>query len=101
MQECVCSEHFVLQLKLTLASLELGAGGGLVGLAVAVGCRVDYPIYITDQENMLELMSKNIALNGMESRVKELILNWYALPILLWTFALIKRIGVNLCQWKF
>ncbi|KAH8782591.1 putative methyltransferase-domain-containing protein [Hyaloscypha finlandica] len=56
--------------------LELGAGGGLVGLAVAMGCPVDHYIYITDQENMFELMRKNIALNGLESRVKELVLNW-------------------------
>jgi tRNA1(Val) A37 N6-methylase TrmN6 len=67
---------FTLLLKLTLRSLELGAGGGLVGLAVAIGCAVDHPIYITDQENMFELMGKNIALNSLESRVKELVLNW-------------------------
>ena len=48
----------------------------MVGLAVAIGCVVDHPIYITDQENMLELMGKNIALNGLESRVQGLVLNW-------------------------
>jgi methylase of polypeptide subunit release factors len=58
-------------------SLELGAGGGLVGLGVAMGCKVDWPIYITDQENMVDLMRKNIRLNSLESRVKELVLNWY------------------------
>lgn len=47
-------------------------------MAVAMGCPVDHYIYITDQENMFELMRKNIALNGLESRVKELVLNWYA-----------------------
>jgi tRNA1(Val) A37 N6-methylase TrmN6 len=62
--------------KLTFRSLELGAGGGLVGLAIAMGCSVDRPIYITDQENMLELMGKNIALNTLESRAKGLVLNW-------------------------
>lgn len=67
---------FTLSLKLTLRSLELGAGGGLVGLAVAIGCAHDHSIYITDQENMFELMGKNIALNGLESRAKGLILNW-------------------------
>ncbi|KAE8445304.1 hypothetical protein EG329_013542 [Mollisiaceae sp. DMI_Dod_QoI] len=56
--------------------LELGAGGGLVGLAVALKFQLDYPIYITDQENMIDLMRKNITLNGLESRVKELVLNW-------------------------
>ncbi|PMD44220.1 hypothetical protein L207DRAFT_508973 [Hyaloscypha variabilis F] len=61
--------------------LELGAGGGLVGLAVAMGCRVDHSIYVTDQQNMFELMGKNISLNGLESRVKALVLNWgEALP---------------------
>lgn len=60
------------------SSLELGAGGGLVGLGVAIGCEVDQAIYITDQENMLELMEKNVILNGLESRVIPLVLNWYA-----------------------
>jgi tRNA1(Val) A37 N6-methylase TrmN6 len=57
--------------------LELGAGGGLVGLGVALGCEVDGCIYVTDQENMVSLMQKNIALNGLGSRVEELVLNWY------------------------
>ncbi|KAI9048516.1 hypothetical protein LZ554_007349 [Drepanopeziza brunnea f. sp. 'monogermtubi'] len=56
--------------------LELGAGGGLVGLAVAVGCELDHPIYTSDQENMVDLMQQNIKLNGLESRVKEIVLNW-------------------------
>ncbi len=56
--------------------LELGAGGGLVGLAVALGCQMDHPLLLTDQKNMIDLMQKNIALNGLESRVKELVLNW-------------------------
>jgi protein N-lysine methyltransferase METTL21A len=56
--------------------LELGAGGGLVGLGVAIGCHVDRPIYITDQENMLSLMIQNIDLNNLGSRVVPLILNW-------------------------
>lgn len=58
------------------SSLELGAGGGLVGLGIARGCEVDHSIYITDQENMLSLMEKNIALNGLKSRVVPLILDW-------------------------
>ncbi|KAH7350856.1 putative methyltransferase-domain-containing protein [Rhexocercosporidium sp. MPI-PUGE-AT-0058] len=56
--------------------LELGAGGGLVGLGVAMGCKLDHTLYISDQENMVELMRKNIELNGLQSRVKELVLNW-------------------------
>jgi tRNA1(Val) A37 N6-methylase TrmN6 len=58
-------------------SLELGAGGGLVGLGVAIGCEVDHTIYITDQENMLSLMAQNVNLNGLSSRVVPLVLNWY------------------------
>jgi tRNA1(Val) A37 N6-methylase TrmN6 len=56
--------------------LELGAGGGLVGLAVARGCKVEAPLYITDQLEMEELMQHNIALNGLKDRVKGAILNW-------------------------
>ena len=58
-------------------SLELGAGGGLVGLGIAIGCPVDAPMYITDQENMLSLMERNIALNSLQSNVQPLVLNWY------------------------
>lgn len=56
--------------------LELGAGGGLVGLGVAIGCQVDHPIYITDQANMLPLMIQNISLNELGSHVVPLVLNW-------------------------
>lgn len=56
--------------------LELGAGGGLVGLAVAIGCTVDAPVVITDQENMLSLMEQNVKLNGLEGQVVPLVLNW-------------------------
>ncbi|KAI0393285.1 putative methyltransferase-domain-containing protein [Xylariaceae sp. FL0594] len=59
--------------------LELGAGGGLVGLAVAKGCQLDedkMPLYITDQLEMYELMKHNIKLNDLEGQVEALILNW-------------------------
>jgi protein N-lysine methyltransferase METTL21A len=56
--------------------LELGAGGGLVGLAIALGCKANKTIHITDQEPMFELMKQNIALNGLESRVKASIYDW-------------------------
>ncbi|KAK6951122.1 hypothetical protein Daesc_007652 [Daldinia eschscholtzii] len=56
--------------------LELGAGGGLVGLAVAKGCAVENPLYITDQLEMYSLMEHNIGLNGLEGQVKATILNW-------------------------
>lgn len=56
--------------------LEIGAGGGLVGLAVANGCKPQKPLYITDQLEMLELMGHNIVLNEAEGHVKAMILNW-------------------------
>ncbi|RKU45670.1 hypothetical protein DL546_005076 [Coniochaeta pulveracea] len=66
-------------LQLTLlcvTSLELGAGGGLVGLSVAKGCKINGPLYITDQLEMYDLMQHNIALNGLTDRVKGVLLNW-------------------------
>ncbi|KAL6236331.1 hypothetical protein BDW75DRAFT_113708 [Aspergillus navahoensis] len=57
--------------------VELGAGGGLVGLAVASGCEVGpSPIYITDQVPMLPLMKANIALNNLAAKVKAVVLDW-------------------------
>lgn len=62
--------------------VEIGAGGGLVGLAVALGCEVDAdsPIYITDQLPMLALMQKNIALNNLQGRVRAEIYDWGTPP---------------------
>ncbi|KAF6845197.1 hypothetical protein CMUS01_00297 [Colletotrichum musicola] len=57
--------------------LELGAGGGLVGLAVALGCELQQtPLYLTDQGEMFELMGRNTKLNNLEDQVKPMILNW-------------------------
>ncbi|KAI0812148.1 putative methyltransferase-domain-containing protein [Xylaria sp. FL0064] len=59
--------------------LELGAGGGLVGLAVARGCDLgeNYPpLCITDQMEMFSLMKHNIALNELEGKVETKLLNW-------------------------
>ncbi|QUC23209.1 uncharacterized protein UV8b_07450 [Ustilaginoidea virens] len=56
--------------------LELGAGGGLVGLAVALGCGEECELLVTDQQEMLELMETNIRLNKLEGRAKALVLNW-------------------------
>lgn len=56
--------------------LELGAGSGLVGLAVAAGCHNTEQIYITDQKPMLALMQENIELNSLSTRVSATILNW-------------------------
>ncbi|KHN96615.1 uncharacterized protein MAM_05558 [Metarhizium album ARSEF 1941] len=60
----------------TARILELGAGGGLVGLAVALGCGGENRLLLTDQAAMLELMRTNISLNRVGSRAKALILNW-------------------------
>ncbi|KAK8084835.1 methyltransferase-domain-containing protein [Apiospora hydei] len=57
-------------------NLELGAGGGLVGLGVASGCDITQPVYVTDQVNMLPLMEKNVALNKLGSKVQPAVLNW-------------------------
>ncbi|OAQ98935.1 hypothetical protein LLEC1_05377 [Akanthomyces lecanii] len=56
--------------------LELGAGGGLVGLAVALGCGVESRLMLTDQNEMLELMKHNIDLNQIENKATASILNW-------------------------
>ncbi|KAK4113715.1 hypothetical protein N656DRAFT_788648 [Canariomyces notabilis] len=57
--------------------LELGAGGGIVGLTVARGCsRLDHPLYITDMVDMESLMQHNIALNDLGDRVRAKVLNW-------------------------
>ncbi|KAI0907438.1 putative methyltransferase-domain-containing protein [Ustulina deusta] len=59
--------------------LELGAGGGLVGLAVARGCDLGGnhpPLCITDQMEMFSLMRHNIALNELEGKVEAMLLNW-------------------------
>jgi len=60
--------------------VEIGAGGGLVGLAVALGCEVDTPIYITDQVPMFALMQKNISLNGLDGRVVAEVYDWGTPP---------------------
>jgi len=61
----------------TLAScVELGAGGGLVGLVVASGCAIDPPLYITDQVPMVSLMKDNIQLNALSSQVRAVVLDW-------------------------
>lgn len=57
--------------------LELGAGGGLVGLAVAAGCDLQAPLILTDQDVMLGLMKHNIQLNKLEAKATASILDWY------------------------
>jgi protein N-lysine methyltransferase METTL21A len=61
--------------------IEVGAGGGLVGLAVALGCILDHSILLTDQLPMLNLMEKNISLNGLESCASALVYDWGSKPV--------------------
>ena len=82
-------------------SLELGAGGGLVGLAVALGCHVGAPIYITDQEDMLDLMKQNVALNELESRVVPMVLNWLVPVFIVFNTFLILSGAILSQQWWF
>jgi hypothetical protein len=77
--------------------VELGAGGGLCGygtrqmwfhavlssdrfdnlrLAIAIGCSPENPVYITDQDTMLDLMHRNIELNGLKENVKPCVYDW-------------------------
>jgi protein N-lysine methyltransferase METTL21A len=60
--------------------VEIGAGGGLVGLAVAKGCPTTTPLLITDQKAMLALMQKNIALNHLAAEVTAQIYDWGTPP---------------------
>lgn len=72
--------HHRSQSLLGKSIVEIGAGGGLVGLAVALGCEVDRPIYITDQLPMLALMQKNITLNRLDGKVVAEVYDWGAPP---------------------
>ena len=62
--------------------IEIGAGGGLVGLTVALGCEIDVDrkIWLTDQIPMLALMEKNITLNHLEGRVGAEVYDWGSPP---------------------
>lgn len=56
--------------------VELGAGSGLVGLAVAIGCGIDKTLLITDQKPMFALMEQNIILNNLQSKARAAIYDW-------------------------
>lgn len=58
--------------------VELGAGGGLVGLAVAKGCELgeEGEMWITDMDAMMGMIDENVRLNGMEKEVKMALLDW-------------------------
>lgn len=56
--------------------IEIGAGGGLVGLAVAQGCDLNVQLRLTDQLPMFNLMEKNVARNGLQATVKPQVYDW-------------------------
>lgn len=56
--------------------VELGAGGGLTGLAITIGCEPKYPLHTTDMQSMLELMQRNIALNNLQHKVAASVYDW-------------------------
>ena len=60
--------------------IEIGAGGGLVGLALAVESPTNEQILITDQQPMLSLMLKNIQLNNLYSQVSAQVYDWGSKP---------------------
>jgi hypothetical protein len=43
---------------------------------MALGCKLNMPLYITDQKPMLTLMNQNVALNQLEDRVKVAEYDW-------------------------
>ncbi|KAI5786046.1 putative methyltransferase-domain-containing protein [Pyronema domesticum] len=57
--------------------VELGAGGGITSLAVAVGCDLEgADLYMTDMKAMYELMKDNVKLNKLEDKIKVELLDW-------------------------
>ncbi|KAH3667909.1 hypothetical protein WICMUC_005187 [Wickerhamomyces mucosus] len=60
--------------------VEIGSGTGLAGIALALSEKRDddLKIYITDIEELVPLMNKNISLNGVESTVFARTLSWGA-----------------------
>ena len=61
--------------------IEVGAGGGLVGLALAAESPTNEQILITDQQPMLSLMEKNIQLNKLSSHVSARVYDWGSKPV--------------------
>ncbi|KAF4553323.1 Lysine methyltransferase-like protein 2 [Elsinoe fawcettii] len=70
----VLSRYLLRQKNISGSVLELGAGGGLVGLAVALAH--GGKIQITDQRPMFELMRRNIQLNKLQDTVTAAIYDW-------------------------
>lgn len=60
--------------------VELGSGGGVTGLAIALELdglgEGNSEFWMTDMEAMVPLMKQNVALNGLQDRVKVGLLDW-------------------------
>jgi len=70
---------FRVRYRLIISRLELGAGGGLVGLALAIalGFSSTSHIEVTDQVQLLALMQHNIKLNELPAHlVSASVLDW-------------------------
>ncbi len=61
--------------------IEIGAGGGLVGLALASDSPTKEQILITDQQPMLSLMRKNMQRNKLLSYVSAQVYDWGSKPV--------------------
>lgn len=76
-KRCKISVLSVKESQLTeLGRLELGAGSGLVGLAIAQACCINHTVQITDQKPMLALMQDNIRLNSLTDQVSASVFDW-------------------------
>lgn len=81
--------------------LELGAGGGLVGLAVALESDPQNPMLVTDQDEMFELIRHNIKLNGLQSKAQAMVLNWYVSAVSLDAQVFEKQYELaDVCVWR-
>jgi hypothetical protein len=45
-------------------------------LAVSLGCQTTPPLHITDQDQMFDLMKRNVSLNNLKDRVTASIYDW-------------------------
>lgn len=71
---------YILRSKILLAGkriVELGAGGGMTSLAVAVACDLEgSELWCTDMHAMLDLIRVNVGLNGVGETVRVQLLDW-------------------------
>ncbi|KAF8243306.1 S-adenosyl-L-methionine-dependent methyltransferase [Wilcoxina mikolae CBS 423.85] len=57
--------------------VELGAGGGMTSLAIAAGCNLeDSELFVTDMNAMIDLLHRNVDLNGLQGCINVQLLDW-------------------------